>query len=759
MSSTKQQFRVTGITCASCAAIIERILGKIDGIDSIAVNVATETASMAYDPEQVSVGQVNNALAAHGYVFHELEEKKEEGAVPSLKTEREQEASKLRSKAVPAFVAAVIVFILMIAQILFRAFGLEFFIPERILNGVQFVVATGVLAYSGWRFFAGAWRFIRHGSADMNSLVGIGMTVAYLYSTAVLLFPELHEQYGLSEAVYFDAVIVVIGFVLFGKYLEVRSKLKTGEAIEALMKLQARVAHVKRGDELVDIPIDEVKPGDVCVVKVGEKVPVDGEVVEGTSHIDESMVTGESLPVKRAVGDVVIGATVNTEAVISVKTTAVGADTVLAQIIRMVQDAQGSKAPIQRFADLIAAYFVPAVLIIAVVSVVLWLTVGSHYLGFESALPFAVSALVGVLVIACPCALGLATPTAIIVSTGTAARNGLLIKNAESLERAHAVNTVVFDKTGTLTQGKPKVTDRIVAEGADLDDTSLLQYAASVEQLSLHPLGAAVVRSAYDNSCPILEVTDAVEVAGAGIKATISNEQWFVGSASLLEQESIELNNALLERVGPLQNDGKTVIHVARGKSHVGILALADVVKEESVEGVERLKKYSIDVVMITGDNEATAKAIASQLGIEKVLAEVRPEDKAKNIQDLQKEGRVVAMVGDGINDAPALAQADVGIAMSTGTDVAIESADITILHGDIRKVVQALQLSKRTLRIIKQNLFWAFIYNVIGIPLAAGLFYPFFGIMLNPVFAGMAMAFSSVSVLSNSLRLRKAKF
>lgn len=758
----KEQFRVTGITCASCAAIIERTLGKIEEISSIQVNVATEMATMEYDETAVTLEQVNNALAGHGYEFHPQQQEKSsntsaaEQVQSTIHEEREQEASELRQIALPTFIAAIFVFAAMMIEMGLMAAGFEHLVPMRAWRILQFAIATPVLFFGGKRFFAGVWRFMRHGRADMNTLVGIGTTVAYVYSTALLLIPELHTQYGLSEAVYFDATIVVIGFVLFGKYLEVRSKLKTGEAIESLMKLQAQTAHVERNGTLVDIPIDEVQEADVCVVKVGEKVPVDGEVIEGVSHIDESMITGESVPVKREVGDAVIGATVNTEAVLKVRTTAIGGDTVLSQIIRLVQDAQGSKAPIQRFADTIAAYFVPTVLVITVVAVVLWLTVGANIMGFQEALPFAISALVGVLVIACPCALGLATPTAIIVSTGTAARNGILVKNAESLERAHAVDTIVFDKTGTLTEGKPTVTDIISVNEENLPANQLLQHVFALEQMSSHPLGAAIVRYAQEQGCTLLEAKDAKEVAGAGIMANINAHHWMVGTAGLLKKHDIGIPESDVKQIEALEAEGKTVVFVGRDSEFVGLLALSDVIKDVAVDAVKQLQAAGITTVMMTGDNERTAHAIAKQVGIEEVYAGVRPEDKSAKVVELQEKGSVVAMVGDGINDAPALAQADVGIAMSTGTDVAIESADITILHGDIRKVAQALQISKRTLRVIKQNLFWAFFYNVLGIPLAAGLFYPLFGLMLNPVFAGMAMAFSSVSVLTNSLRLRK---
>ena len=759
----KEQYRVTGITCASCAAIIERTLGKVEGVESIAVNVATEMATLEYD-EQVTLEQVNNTLKGHGYEFHSqpnvkdhststLSEHKE---TTSLHDEREEEAAQLKRIAVPTFIAAVFVFVAMMLEMGLMALGYGHIVPMRAWWITQFAIATPVLFLGGSRFFAGVWRFIRYGRADMNTLVGIGTTVAYIYSTALLLIPELHRNYGLPEAVYFDATIVVIGFVLFGKYLEVRSKLKTGEAIEALVQLQANLAHVEVNGTLVDKPLAEVMPGDVCVVKIGEKVPVDGEVIDGTSHIDESMITGESIPVKRTIGDNVIGATVNTEAVIKVRTTAVGSDTVLSQIIKLVQDAQGSKAPIQRFADTIAAYFVPAVLIITVIAVAIWLTVGANILGFQESLPFAISALVGVLVIACPCALGLATPTAIIVSTGTAARQGILIKNAESLERAHAVDTIIFDKTGTLTEGKPTVTDIVVSDAAIMEDQMLLQNVFALEQMSSHPLGAAIVQYAREQDCTTAEVSDVKEIAGAGIMGSVDGTHWMVGTVSFMDQHSFSIPPTIQENVDRLESEGKTVVFAGREDKFMGIIALSDVVKNISKQTIQELQASGITAVMMTGDNDRTAQAIANQVGIEQVYSQVKPEDKSNKVIELQEQGKVVAMVGDGINDAPALAQADVGMAMSTGTDVAMESADITILHGDIRKVAKALSLSKRTLRVIKQNLFWAFFYNVIGIPLAAGAFYPVFGIMLNPVFAGMAMAFSSVSVLTNSLRLRR---
>lgn len=763
MAITTAQFRVTGMTCASCVATIERLIKKLEGVESIQVNLATEQAEVTYDAHQVQPANMNNAIATHGYALvlpkKQAVPKSATGVQPqdnTLRTEREVEMSELRPKALFAFSIAAVVFVLMVTEIIFGWIDSPFFLPERYWRIAQFFLATPIVFWTGDRFWAGIGRFVKHGAADMNTLVGIGTFTAYFYSSALLLLPELQQRLKLSEDVYFDATIVVIGFVLLGKYLELRSKLKTGEAIEALLQLQTTTAHVKRGEVIEDIPLEHVKAGDMCVVKVGEKIPVDGVILSGSTHVDESMITGESLPVARTVNDAVIGSTVNQEGIITMKAERVGADTVLAQIIRLVQVAQGSKAPIQRFADRISAYFVPAVIIIGIVSVGIWLSLGTSYLGLPIAVPLAIQALVGVLVIACPCSLGLATPTAIMVGTGTAARQGILVKNATSLETAHKVDVVIFDKTGTLTHGKPAVTDIKVARDISLTTDELLQYVSSVEQLSEHPLGIALVRAAKEKACPLVDVTDVVVTAGQGIVGKVGQQLWIVGTPQFLSDKKIVRCAELDGYAEQLRHEGKTVIFVARDQVPVGLVALADTIKPEADAAVSALMSADIDVVMMTGDNIVTAKAIAKQAGIEDVLAEIRPEHKANKVKELQDQGKVVAMVGDGINDAPALAQADVGIAMSTGTDVAIESADITLLHGDLSKVARALHLSRRTLRIIKQNLFWAFIYNVVGIPVAAGLLYPVFEVMLNPAFAGMAMALSSVSVLTNSLRLRK---
>lgn len=779
----KEQFRVSGMTCASCAAIIERTLKKIDGISAVTVNVATEQATVTYDPAFVTVDQMNVVLKGHGYTLESIHDASStsgtthtqntttashdahgsmpvdehaQHAAPGLRADREKELAALRPKALSSFSIALVIFAIMLTEITFGFFGKEFALSGRWLSLAQFILATPILFWAGDRFFAGIWRFVRYGRADMNTLVGVGTAVAYLYSAVIFLLPEVREQLGLPEDLYFDATIVVIGFVLYGKYLEIRSKIKTGEAIEALMKLQATIAHVKRNGQLMDVPLEEVQQGDVCVIRVGEKVPVDGVITEGTTHIDESMITGESVPVKRGVGDTVIGSTMNAEAAITITAQKVGADTVLAQIIRMVQEAQGSKAPIQRFADLISAYFVPIVVVIAVVSFVAWLTIGAKVYSFGEVLPIAISAIVGVLVIACPCALGLATPTAIIVSTGTAARRGILVKNAESLEIGHKVDTIIFDKTGTLTIGTPSVTDMLTTPHAQLTDDELIQHTASIEQFSNHPLAKAVVNTARQRACPTVDVTQSKEIAGAGVEGVMHGSRWMIGTAVLMQERGIPIDTALEQTADTWRSQGKTVVYTARDTQHVGILALADAIKPEAVEGIRTLKEQGKTLVMLTGDNQQTAAFIAQLAGIERFVAQVRPEHKAAEVKKLQEEGRVVAMVGDGINDAPALAQSDLGIAMSTGTDVAIESASITLLHGDIRKVATALALSKRTIRVIKQNLFWAFIYNIVGIPIAAGILYPAFGLLLNPAFAGLAMALSSVSVLTNSLRLRR---
>ncbi len=579
----------------------------------------------------------------------------------------------------------------------------------------------------------------------MDTLVGIGTLAAYLYSFVVTAFEGPLASIIDTGQVYYDVTIIVIGFITLGKYLESKSKLKTGEAIEKLINLQAKTALVLRDGAEIEIPLQEVQVGDIVVVKPGAKVPVDGVITEGASSIDESMISGESIPVDKKVGNFVIGSTMNKQGHFLFKATKVGSDTMLAQIVKMVEEAQGSQAPIQNLADRISAVFVPIVLIIAVVTLFAWIVIGYSFIGLSTAISLGFVCMVGVLVIACPCALGLATPTAIIVGVGKGAENGILIKNAESLEKLKDIDTVVMDKTGTITKGMPKVTD-VVTLSAGVAEKELMQIAASLEKKSEHPLAQAIVTEGEGKNVTLLKVVNFKAIEGVGVEGVINKEKY-----SIRKPEDRNENKLIKQ----LQSDGKTVVLVTSNKKEIGAIAISDIVKESAKVAVRSLHDLGIRVIMMTGDNKFTGEYIAKQVGIDNVIAGVLPQDKAKKIKELQEGGSKVAMAGDGINDAPALTQADVGLAMANGTDVAIESADVVLLHGDIDKIANAIKLSKVTVRTIKQNLFWAFIYNIIGIPLAAGLLYPFLGILLNPVFAGLAMAGSSVSVVLNSLRLR----
>lgn len=621
--------------------------------------------------------------------------------------------------------------------------------PMELFNVISMVLATVVLFWVGQPFIAAVGRFFKYRNADMDTLVGIGTLTAYIYSAVIVLMPQVRALLRVPEYTYFDVTIVVIGFIVLGKYLEARSKLKTGEAIERLLGLQAKTALLWRDGQEVEVPVSEVHLGDIIIVKPGTKIPVDGKIVEGQSSIDESMITGESIPVDKKTGDTVIGATFNKQGSFRFEATRIGSDTVLAQIVAMVEEAQGSKAPIQALADKISSIFVPVVIAISFASLILWLTIGAAYLGFATALSFGILSFVGVLVIACPCALGLATPTAIIVGVGKGAEYGILVKNAEALEKLSSVDTVVMDKTGTITSGKPEVSD-VVVVSASHGAADVLHIAGSVEQLSEHPLAQAIVQRARAEKVTLESPRDFQALEGVGVRAKVGTHDIYVHKPTS--------DNSRDERVGVLQQQGKTVVVVEQDGSVIGFLALSDTIKPEAKEAIAKLHKRGIKVIMLTGDNALAARYMAGQAGIDDVIAEVLPQDKAMKIKELQAQGRKVAMAGDGINDAPALVQADVGIAMATGTDIAIESAGITLLNGDISKLTQAFELSRATLRTVKQNLFWAFIYNIIGIPLAAGAFYPLLGILLNPIFAGLAMAGSSVSVVTNSLRLRAKK-
>jgi Cu+-exporting ATPase len=613
---------------------------------------------------------------------------------------------------------------------------------------IQFLLGTPVQFWAGRQFYAGFWKALRHKTSDMNTLIAVGTSAAYLYSLIVTFFPHSIMVEGLMLDVYFDTSAAIIVLILLGRYLEARAKGRTSEAIKKLIGLQPRTARVIRNGDEVDLPVSEVVAGDLVVVRPGEKIPVDGTVREGYSSVDESMVTGESLPVEKKAGDTVIGATLNKTGMFKFEAIRVGKETVLAQIIRLVQEAQGSKPPIARMVDVIASYFVPGVILIAIATFVLWALFGP-----PPAFTYAFLNFIAVLIIACPCALGLATPTSIMVGMGKGAENGILIRGAEALEIAHQLNTIVLDKTGTLTRGEPSVTDVIESEGFTKQEVLFL--AASAEKGSEHPLGEAIVKKAKEENLNLIDPKDFQAIAGHGIEAMIDSRRVLLGNLRLMEERGIRLNG-WVRKAEELSGRGKTPMYLAVDGKVAGLICVADTLKENSKEAVETLHRMGLEVVMLTGDNERTARAIASQIGIDRVLAEVLPERKAEEVKRLQTEGKKVGMVGDGINDAPALAQADVGIAIGTGTDVAMESSDITLIGGDLRGVVTAIALSKATIRNIKQNLFWAFAYNTILIPVAAGALFPFFRVLLNPIFAAGAMAFSSVTVVSNALRLRR---
>jgi Cu+-exporting ATPase len=756
------EFPVTGMTCASCQGRVEKALRKTEGVIEATVNLATERAVVEYAPGVADWSAIKGAIERAGYGVIEgapsdaAEQEDVEGAA------RKAELADKRRKLIVAILFGLPLFVLAMSRDLgliapwltpFWASNealmghggtevMHYPAYADYLNWLFLALATPVQFYAGRDFYRNAWKALRHGTANMDTLIAVGSSAAYFYSLALLLF-------GLPGHVYFETAAVIIALILVGKYLEARAKSQTSAAIRALMGLQAKTAHVLRGGQEVEVPIAEVRVGEIVLVRPGEKVPVDGVVTSGESTIDESMLTGESLPVEKKAGDAVTGATVNRSGAFQFRATRVGKETALAQIVRLVQEAQGSKAPVQRLVDQVSAIFVPVVIAIALVTFLAWyVTTGD----FTQALIFAVA----VLVIACPCALGLATPTAIMVGTGTGAEHGILIKNAEALERASGLQAVVFDKTGTITEGKPAVTDVLVPAG---DARELLRIAASVERKSEHPLGEAIVRSAQEQGVNLGQPEGFVALTGNGVRATLDGQRIIVGSPRLMRDHGLDIT-PLHDAIERLQSEGKTAVMVAVDDDVVGAIGIADTVKETSAEAIAELQRLHVEVKMLTGDNRRTAEAIARRVGLrpDDVLADVLPEMKAAEVKRLQEQGRRVAMVGDGINDAPALAQADIGMAMGTGTDVAMEAADVTLLRGDLRAVPQAVALSRRTMRTIRWNLFWAFIYNVIGIPIAAGLFYPWFGWQLSPMIAAGAMAFSSVFVVTNSLRLRGVK-
>ena len=787
-------YKIKGMHCASCSVIIENTLKKVDGVQSVEVNFGTENTKIIFDENKTNLEDFNKKLETLGYSLavkdnhsnilsarnashneaggqndkmlgmsaEEMgmseDEHRAHLGISQSKQEKLIEIKDMKKKVITAIPLAVISIFTMGWEI-FSRYNI---VPEMGSGMEKFllyalpIMATYILFIVGKSYLIGFYRFLRYGKANMDTLIGIGTSVAYVYSMIIVIFAKSLTSFVNVEQTYFDVTIIVITFIALGKYLEARSKLKTGDAIEKLLNLQAKTALIIRGGKEVEISVGQVVRGDLIIIKPGAKIPVDGILTEGHSYVDESMITGEPMPVSKEASDTVVAGTINTSGSFTFKATKVGSETMLAHIIKMVEEAQGSKAPIQALADKISGVFVPIVLVISFVTLVLWIVIGTQYFGFSQALSFGLVSFVGVLVIACPCALGLATPTAIIVGVGKGAREGILIKDAATLEKLHKVNVVVVDKTGTLTKGKPELIDIKIL--SDLEEQEFISILASLENKSEHPIASAILDFAKVEALQVLTVENFISIKGRGLKGIIGNTEYFIGSIGLIKDLKLSFDTAQLSE---FTLEGKTPVVLMTKEKVLGFVTVADAVKPEAIEAVKNLHKLGIKIVMLTGDNKNTANYIAKQIGlttqagIDEVVAEVLPEDKLKKIKELQAQGLIVAMAGDGVNDAPALAQADVGIAMATGTDVAIESSGITLLHGDISKLVKAIKLSKITMRGIKQNLFWAFIYNIVGIPLAAGIFYPIFGWLLSPVFAGFAMAMSSVSVVSNSLRIK----
>ncbi len=802
---------ITGMHCASCVASIEKALLKLDGVSEAAVNFASESASVRFDPSVNTYADLEKAIVDAGYTPHAREEKaghlelkvvgmdnphclgtvkgalerlegitakelfinerakidfdpsvidrekilktiKDAGYTPVEETgetlDREKEAREKEIRTLKfKFIFSALLGIPLVILTMGPMVGLPIpHLPAGLESVIQFLLATPILLVNYQFYTRGILAVVRTRMATMDTLVALGTGAAWIYSTAVMVAIWAGIQGYSAQNLYFEVAGLLVVFILMGKWLEAIAKGRTSEAIKSLMGLQARTALVVRNGQEIEIPVEEVHPGDEVLVRPGQKIPVDGIIIDGYSAVDESMLTGESIPVEKSAGDEVVGATINKTGSFRFKATKVGKDTALAQIIKLVEEAQGSKAPIQALADLISAYFVPAVVVIALLAFGIWMLTGQSFI-------FALTVFIAVLIIACPCALGLATPTAVMVGTGLGAKNGILIKSAEALQLAHRIDTVVFDKTGTLTKGEPELTD--VVNFGDWNSDELLALAASVEKNSEHPLGEAIVDGALARDLDLSPPEDFHSITGKGVEGTVNGRKVVIGNRAYFEEAALDLTESNDAMVG-LEEQGKTAMIVGVDGQIAGILAVADTLKEHSAAAVKVLHKMGKEVVMITGDNRRTGEAIAAQVGISKVLSEVLPQDKSAEVKKLQSDGLKVAMVGDGINDAPALTQADIGIAIGSGTDVAIESADIVLIKDDIRDVVMAMDLSSFAMRKIKQNLFWAFIYNTLGIPIAAGVLYPFTGFLLSPIIAGAAMAFSSVSVVTNSLLMRR---
>ncbi len=741
-TQTKDTINIDGMHCASCVTMIERSLSKVPGVSEANVNLATGKATVTYDPTIAIRPHLENAINSTGYKAV----KPEDAHHDHQEMMREREIKVLRPKIIIGTIAGLI--------ILWGSFpGLVDTAPEIVKNPFfQLILATPIQFWAAWQFYQSTWKALIHRSANMDTLIALGTLVAYFYSAFITFFPSSLGSLGVEVMPYFDVAVIVITLILLGRYLEAIAKRRTGQAIKKLMSLQAKTARVIRDDRELDLPIEQVVHGDKIVVRPGEKIPVDGKIIEGSSSIDESMVTGESIPTTKKISDAVIGATLNKTGSFTFVAEKVGDETLLAQIIKLVEEAQGSKAPIQRLADTVSAYFVPIVIMVAIATFVIW-----YILGPTPSLTYALLNMVTVLIVACPCAMGLATPTAIMVGTGRGAEKGILIKNAESLETAHKVTAIVFDKTGTLTNGEPVLTNN-VAWGIDEDE--LLRITAAVEKLSEHSLATAIVKDAEEKKLELTQARDFEAISGHGVKAKVSNDLVVIGNRKLFEREKIDLTHEQEASLEALEAEGKTAMLVGINNRAAGILAVADTLRPTSKEAIKELRQLGLQVFMITGDNRRVAEAIGREVGIapENVLAEVLPQDKESEIRKLQQKGLHVAMVGDGINDAPALAAADNGIAMGSGTDVAIEAADITLINKDLRSLATAIRLSRKTMSTIKMNLVWAFGYNTLLIPVAAGLLFPIWGILLSPIFASAAMALSSISVVLNSLLLKRSR-
>jgi Cu+-exporting ATPase len=771
---------VSGMTCAACQSRVQRTLNKTPGVVDASVNLMMGSATVAFDPSATTPEALVETIRATGYGAELPIEDESAFAEQEVRDRaQDEEFQELRRKAIVSGIVGVVVMIASMPLMVVASHTSQtavadpfmrwvmasltpalratvpwlYAIPSTVLSYALFVLTLGIMAWAGRHFYTRAWTSFRHHAADMNTLIAVGTGAAFLYSVIATVAPGFFVAHGVAPDVYYEAVVIIIALILTGNAFEARAKRQTATALRALSKLQPKTARVVRNDGELDVPIEQVRRGDIVVVRPGERVPVDGEIVSGQSAVDESMLTGESLPVAKHRGDRVIGATINSTGAFRYRATTLGADSVLAQIVKLMRDAQGTRAPIQRLADRVSGVFVPIVMSIAIATFVVWF-VALHATGAASgaAVVRAFAAAIAVLIIACPCAMGLAVPTAVMVASGKGAQMGILIKGGEALQRAGDLTTVVLDKTGTVTEGKPTVTDVIPTAGVARDD--LLKWVTAVERSSEHPLADAVVRYAKEHGVPSNAATDFRSVTGRGAMATVDGRSVAVGNDAFMSE--------LGANVGPVAADvtrvtaeAKTAMYVSVGNRLVGLLAVADPIKSTSRRAIAELRAMGLDVVMLTGDNQRTADAVAREAGIDRVVAGVLPDAKVAEIQRLQSEGRVVAMVGDGINDGAAIARSDLGFAIASGTDVAVEAADVALMRGDLTGVVQAIKLSRRTMRTMKQNLFWAFVYNVVGIPIAAGVLYPVFGLLLSPILASAAMAFSSVSVVSNSLRLR----